>query len=85
MVFILLWRTEGGPKCSLVSSGVSYEHAVASRRQILTIQWAGRKRLILCESIPEMNAKIEPRTGYYIDLRSGAIGENMFTSVELPV
>jgi hypothetical protein len=45
-------------------------------------QGADRLQLKSGVGIPDINQKVELRTGYQINLRSGATGKNIFISIE---
>jgi hypothetical protein len=59
----------------------------------LAVPMAGASKIAFCRGacriqlksgvgIPEMNQKVKPRTGYLINLWSGATGKKIFASIE---
>jgi hypothetical protein len=55
---------------------------VAAASQIAFSRGGDRIQLKSGVGIPEMNQKVEPRTGYQINRRSRASGKKIFTSME---
>jgi hypothetical protein len=55
---------------------------VAGDSQIAISRGADRIQLKSAVGIPEMNQKVEPHTGYQINLLSGATGKKIFISIE---
>jgi hypothetical protein len=55
---------------------------LGSRKSYCFLQGAYRIQLHSGVGIPDISQKVEPRTGYQINLRSEAIGKKIFTSME---
>jgi hypothetical protein len=70
----------GGEDRNRKISGVAVPVAAASH--ITFSRGAERIQPKLGVGIPEKNKKVEPRTVYQINLRSGATGKKIFTSIE---